>query len=219
MRDSEFYLPQGLCDLAAATYPTTQLETVTQLGGYHSMYQSTFLWHELDACDVAVERGDVFLDLGANIGVSSRYALTRGAREVFCYEPDPDMMQLLQCNLPHHARFFSQFITSERGEQEGVVWPGDDPTRTFTAPAITFREMLAAFPYDTVDYLKMDIEGAEVTAFDEMGWGDCARIRKMMVEHHQPDTLAQFEAMLCAKGFNVRTIVGKGQSFIYGRHI
>lgn len=44
-------------------------------------------------------KGDVVLDVGANIGAASRLFLDRGARKVIAIEPDPTNMALLRRNL------------------------------------------------------------------------------------------------------------------------
>eukprot|EP01052_Picozoa_sp_SAG31_P020902 SAG31_NODE_1591_length_7814_cov_4.501453_8_plen_616_part_00 len=43
--------------------------------------------------------GHVVVDLGAHIGVFARYALAEGASRVFCFEPEPGNLELLNKNL------------------------------------------------------------------------------------------------------------------------
>ena len=218
MKNSEFYTLEGLIDFSLVEYPNSMYESMVTLGNDYGMYWGTFIHGELGTNGIDVESGDVFLDLGANIGMSSRYALMKGAKEVFCYEPDPGMMTLLRQNITTNVKFFQYFVMNKRGEHSCRYWPGKTE-EIYTAPAITLQDVLNFFPYEKIDYLKMDIEGAEETVFDTMGWNECSRIKKMMVEHHYPSTTMEFVHKLCIKGFNVIIEFGAGQNYLHCRHL
>ena len=51
-----------------------------------------------------IGEGDIVLDIGANIGAFSKYALEKGAHRVYAYEPEPENYELLVINT--HPDFF-----------------------------------------------------------------------------------------------------------------
>src|SRR5207344_2312360 len=57
-----------------------------------------------------VERGERWLDLGANIGAFALYARSKGAT-VECYEPMPDCFAILKKNVPK-ARLHNSAVTN-----------------------------------------------------------------------------------------------------------
>ena len=59
-----------------------------------------------------IQEGDIVLDVGANIGAFSKYALEKGALNVFAYEPEPENFDLLIANtsmIPSHKIFRFQY--------------------------------------------------------------------------------------------------------------
>jgi FkbM family methyltransferase len=123
-----------------------------------------------------VKPGDVVLDCGANIGAYTRVALKAGASKVIAIEPGPENIECLRRN-----------FKSEIGEGKVVIYPkgvwdkddvlplhidpknsaGDsfviqrEGSHTINLPLTTIDKMVAELQLDRVDYIKMDIEGAE----------------------------------------------------------
>jgi len=110
------------------------------------------------------------LDIGANIGAFSKYALQRGASVVWAFEPDDSNFALLQKNAPeahlYHAALISnndidhvKFYKTKSGKN-----PGNYSTVPFrnrivtTVPAMGFQKVLDKFQPEII---KMDCEGAE----------------------------------------------------------
>ena len=123
---------------------------------------------------VSVRRGDVVIDVGAHLGTFTRIALQRGARLVVAVEPDP-------VNADCFARTFATEIADGRvqlvkaaawhssgslqfevgnASQTGHV-AGAQTDRAVTVRAVTLDEMIEELKLDRVDFIKMDIEGAE----------------------------------------------------------
>ncbi len=129
---------------------------------------------------VTVRPGDTVIDCGAHVGTFTRYALARGATTVVAVEPDPLNMACLREN-------FAQEIAERRviAVQVGV-WDHAETLRLLrrvnsgsstvvTQEGSTPSEYIALLPLDQlvkqlglarVDFIKMDIEGAEVKAID-----------------------------------------------------
>ena len=123
---------------------------------------------------VSVRKGDVVIDVGAHLGTFTRIALLRGARQVIAVEPDP-------VNSACFARTFAAEIKEGRvrlmvaaawhspgsltfepggASQTGHVG-GAQSTRSVAVRAVTLDEMAGELRLDRVDFIKMDIEGAE----------------------------------------------------------
>jgi len=126
-----------------------------------------------------VRRGDVVLDCGANVGVFTRRALDDGARLVVAIEPAPDNIECLRRNFAQEVAS-GKVIIYPKG-----VWDKDDElqlrTSTLTGgdsvalhypgssagplvPLTTIDKLVGELKLDRVDFIKMDIEGAEKNA-------------------------------------------------------
>jgi len=119
---------------------------------------------------LGLTHGNVFVDLGANVGQYT-VPLSRNFREVVAVEPNPIAVRLLERNLERNGiqnvRIVPKAVTLSGGEvqlTEGAyltTWGiHSRGARTITVPAITLDELLTGFPL--VDLLKIDIEGLEV---------------------------------------------------------
>ncbi|MEX2263273.1 MAG: FkbM family methyltransferase [Bryobacteraceae bacterium] len=128
----------------------------------------------------AVRQGDVVLDCGANVGVFTREALKSGARLVVAIEPAPENIECLRRNFANEIAA-KKVIVYEKG-----VWDKDDmmtlhldPHNSAAdsfiihreggvegekVPLTTIDKLVAELQLDRVDYIKMDIEGAEQRA-------------------------------------------------------
>ncbi len=124
-----------------------------------------------------IQAGDVVLDCGANVGVFSRYAAEAGAAQVVAFEPDPTTVRALRRNLDSGASRFVNVIdealwdcetelTLSRDERFSsansvVILRGDDEQKV---PSTTVDKIVTNLGLDRVDFIKMDIEGAEKQA-------------------------------------------------------
>lgn len=127
----------------------------------------------------AVKPGDIVLDCGANVGVWTRTALDHGAKLVVGFEPAPE-------NIESYRRNFKDEIAAGRvilvpkgvWDKDDVLLLKRDPhnsaadsfvmlsdgTPGVQAPLTSIDKALAEIKIARVDYIKMDIEGAEERA-------------------------------------------------------
>ena len=131
---------------------------------------------------VRVKPGAVVLDCGANIGVFTRLSLDRGAAKVIAIEPASENIECLRRNFakeigdgrvviypkgvwdkddvltlnvdPHNSAADSFLIHREGGHEGAKV------------PLTTIDKLTAELGLERVDFIKMDIEGAEVRALN-----------------------------------------------------
>ncbi len=137
---------------------------------------TAFLEEQLDerAYDhdpVCVRRDDVVIDAGANLGVFTQFALRRGARKVIAFEPNRALLECLR-------RSFAEEIRTGRVQiVDAALWhsretlnfesEGDHeggrlaPNGSAQVQAVTLDEIVESLGLDRVDFIKMDIEGAE----------------------------------------------------------
>jgi FkbM family methyltransferase len=129
--------------------------------------------------EFGVHSGDTVLDCGANVGTWTRTALDHGAKLVVGFEPAPE-------NIESYRRNFKDEIAAGRvilvpkgvWDKDDILLLKRDPhnsaadsfvmladgTPGVQAPLTTIDKTVAELRLDRVDYVKMDIEGAEARA-------------------------------------------------------
>ena len=135
------------------------------------------LVYDLPFCPLP-SRGVVF-DLGANIGMFAHYAITRKNNYVYCFEPAANCVPALYKNLESYNkryRIIEKGVWSESGTLEFVEY-GDfsgcnhlEPANTIRDPdvsiykvdVISIDEFVANERLGQVDFMKFDVEGAEM---------------------------------------------------------
>ncbi|HOK44656.1 MAG TPA: FkbM family methyltransferase [Bryobacteraceae bacterium] len=130
--------------------------------------------------DRGARTGDIVLDCGANVGVYTKKALASGAELVVAIEPSPENLECLRRNLAVEIAS-RKVIIVEKG-----VWDKDDvltlhsnphnsgahslhPLEGFDikqvqVPLTTIDKLVTDLGLPRVDFIKMDIEGAEKQA-------------------------------------------------------
>jgi FkbM family methyltransferase len=159
----------------------------------------------------------VVVDVGANIGLASRYFLQHRPRaKILAIEASPDTFLLTQKNLglPHiskQCRVINVAIwshndsvaislpTSGAYSRATVGISGDAEIRASRMDTLLEQEQI-----DRVDLLKVDIEGAEVEMFRNSDkWLD--RIRALTIEFHNGSRAAcNFDEIMARHGFQIR---------------
>lgn len=174
-----------------------------------------------------MEPGDTWLDLGANCGIFTIYALAKGAAHVVAVEPEPSNLDLLDRNLAANAAaresvtVVAAAATQEPMGRIPIYIPNSEYNNSFTSivpvkgrqtievDTVLFDDLLAVHKPTGV---KLDIEGAEHPMLDaDHDWGN---VRKLTMEYHftgdSKKTALYWERMarLEAAGF---TIYPKGR--------
>ncbi len=151
-----------------------------------------------------VQRGDVVLDCGANVGVFVREALAAGAKKVVAIEIAPEYIECLRRNFEAETKD-GRVVIYPKGVWDRDDWltlavdPGNSaadtvvmhPEHARSGPRVqltTIDKLVAELALQRVDFIKMDIEGAERNALA----GGRATIAKFhprlaLSAYHRPD--------------------------------
>jgi FkbM family methyltransferase len=126
-----------------------------------------------------IRSGDIVLDAGASVGVFTRKALRAGAGKVIAIEPAPENLECLRRNFAEEIAD-GHVVVYPKGvwDKDDVLKFSVDPTNSardsfvrplenaqiIEAPLTTIDKMVEELKLPKVDFIKMDIEGAEQKA-------------------------------------------------------
>jgi len=170
-----------------------------------------------------IDEPRTILDLGANIGLTvAHFACRYSNARVLGVELDESNAALAQRNVrpwADRAVILRGAAWIEDGKVDYQGAPGDEygfsvctsiagseasRPLTGTAPAFGMTSLIAelASGGSAVDYVKMDVEGAERHLLRHNGWSD--KIRSIAVELHAPYTVAECRRDLTRLGFSTQ---------------
>ncbi len=122
----------------------------------------------------------VVLDIGANIGMFSLYALRTGVERVICVEPSPGNVECIRANLREYLRpgrvslirrgvwsheSILRFSTESKSSPGSHHVTSDGDTEV---TVISVDRLVRELGLTRLDYIKMDVEGAELRALEGM---------------------------------------------------
>lgn len=169
----------------------------------------------------------VILDLGANAGyTAASFAAHYPTAKVIALELDADNAAICtrnltqfrdRCHVVHAGVWIERGIVSyDGGNVHDYSIGSRDASKT--APAITVDDLLRRFHLTTVDYMKMDIEGAEARILDpSAAW--LAHVKSLSIEVHPPATMQGCRTALLAAGFSVTYNVEHARGLIARRNV
>jgi FkbM family methyltransferase len=139
--------------------------------------QSAGSEHVYERGSVVIRRGYVVIDSGAHLGVFTRLALLRGAGRVIAFEPQADIVECFRRTFATEIAAGQVTIVAKAvwdqagtlefdGSGQSFHARGSADTRPTTSaalrmPSTTIDETVEALGLERVDFIKMDIEGAE----------------------------------------------------------
>jgi len=151
-----------------------------------------------------IRRGDIVLDCGAHVGVYTREALAEGARLVVAIEPAPDNVECLRRSFAaeiaaHRVIVCAKGVWDKDDFLTLNVYPGNSARDSFVidwkeaqagakVPLTTIDNLVSELKLERVDFIKMDIEGAERRALaGARGTLAEYRPRLAIAAYHLPD--------------------------------
>ena len=135
------------------------------------------VYRTYDTDENGVSAGDTVIDCGAHVGVFTRYALNKGARRVVAIEPNPVNIACLKRNFADEIERGTvtvvevglgkevsslELATHEHSTARSVITPHELPgTHKITVPIAPLDNIVENVGLETIDFIKMDIEGSE----------------------------------------------------------
>lgn len=151
-----------------------------------------------------IHQGDVVLDCGAHVGTFTHFALARGAGKVIAIEPSPRNVECLRRNFPKEIAEGRVVVypkgvwnkddvmvleqVGENSAADTVVMHQPGARKGNEVPLTTIDKLVTELGLERVDFIKMDIEGAEAPALE----GAAATLKRWkprlaLASYHKPD--------------------------------
>jgi FkbM family methyltransferase len=173
-------------------------------------------FHQFQKLPKGITPKDCIVDLGANVGYTAAFfAANYPSVRVLAVEMDRQNSDIANLNLKgfgSRCLVVNAAVWSQDGEIEysGIEEQGyrvssllghNDVDEGQKVTARSLESLFDEHGVNSVDYLKMDIEGAEAAVLSgSLAWA--RRVQVMKIELHKPATYEQCEAILEGIGFN-----------------
>lgn len=175
--------------------------------------------------DFNIQPHDIVIDLGAHIGAFAVYAAQKAAQgKVYAYEPEPENFKLLKENKSlndlANLQVFSIAVMGKSGKVKlfvehditsiNTVLENDNPMykQAITVPATTLKEIIKDNKIVEIDFLKIDVEGAEYDILLNTPHSVFNKIRKISLEYHDHfnhgHNVKELERYLQQQGFKTK---------------
>lgn len=169
-----------------------------------------------------IEKNDIVVDIGANIGIFTLYAAAITQNTVYAFEPFPSNFEALQQNIRANGLKNVIPFRSAVSDQSGIevfadcgVSQGhrlkkvffDETDRGLEVPTITLQDFMDTNNLERIDFLKLDCEGAEGLILQSTPKSYLQRIRKISMEFHDQLSILKHDQMknlLEEAGFTTR---------------
>jgi FkbM family methyltransferase len=167
------------------------------------------------------------LDCGANLGMATLFFKFLYPKcRVKCFEPDPSTFQLLEKNVEYNrldgVELFNVALWDETGTIDffcdsatrGTLLMSTNLARMKGAALKVPTRRLSEFIDEEVDYLKLDVEGAELRVMQELSdSGKLRNIREMAIEYHhripgEQSAMSGFLGILEKNHFEYQIVAG-----------
>ena len=191
---------------------------------YHPVfmnYREFFVWDRYKEFDL--NNCQTVIDIGASVGLFTRYMLNKGATNVASVECDDRSIIALTGNFIQNPRvkIIGKAISNTIGEKT-LYWRDDNPLvnsldgngsefsnienpNTKIVQSITLEALIDELEWSTIDLLKIDIEGSEWDVIDSTSDFTFSKANKILLEYHWPQgRLQPVIDRLQSLGFNYK---------------
>ena len=173
------------------------------------------------------------LDIGANVGLWTKYILSKGAKKVFCFEPNREAINHLKNTLKDNSNTFIfdkavykentslEFFVDESNSITSSIYSIQGHVPSYNVDAITLEEAIKQTGEDFIDLVKIDIEGAEFDIIENLSIETSSRVENFLIEYHDflfengQEKLKKFESKLRALGFYVTRPLLPKAKYVY----
>jgi FkbM family methyltransferase len=173
---------------------------------------------------VKVLPGDLVLDIGANYGYFSLYALGRGARSVISMEPFHQTYECLVQNVCAYKKIQTlqeaicstdemvKFQFSEESVLNHLYKEPEETENTVLVKGTNINTLFDRFNLQEVDFLKVDCEGAELDLFKTISEENIQKVKKTVIEYHSDEILSYLIPRLTESGLKIYDRCGSSSS-------
>ena len=198
-----------------------------EFNGDDGDYECTGSDYERLGC--TINPGDIVVDIGANIGMFSRWAHLRGASRIISFEPVSLTFSCLIDNLNGIAECHKvavgpktssvEMFMPDRNEKfyhlgGGTMYAeeGKSYAKKEICISMSISELfeIGILP-ERIDFLKIDCEGAEKEIIESISDKDLLRIEKISMEYHHADIGPEYRDRLLKRmenlGYNHFTLI------------
>jgi FkbM family methyltransferase len=194
--------------------------------GYHHMFNELHFTYDqyTNGCiyeryGCKIEKNDVVVDIGANIGGFANVAFEKGASKVYCFEPSDLSFNCLIRNKPKNCEVFKMAVSDHIGF-DVIFSPTKNDTMSATllsigsesniCPTITIDNLFENNVFKKIDFLKIDVEGSEIKIINGISDENLSNINKISIEIHSKytstDDLEKMSNRMNEKGFKSFTL-------------
>lgn len=170
------------------------IEIANKYGWARAIYHEIFNLHDYykNGNEKRIHEGDIVVDLGGNMGIFNRWAYHQGASKVISFEPDRRYFKLLSLNADPRSILFNAAVSHEIGELNlyesshlgGSNVFGIEGQEGYSVRTYTLNYLFEAGLIDHIDFLKVDIEGAEHAAFAGISDENLKKVKNIAMEYH-----------------------------------
>jgi len=169
------------------------VEIANKYGWFRAIYHEIFnLLDYYKDRQKTINEGDVVVDLGGNVGIFNRWAYSQGASKVISFEPDKRYFKLLSLNADPRSILFNAAVADTIGEFTlyqaehlgGSTLLGSGDGVKYLVRTYTLNYLFDTGLIDKIDFLKVDIEGAELHAFAGISDDNLMKVRNIAMEYH-----------------------------------
>ena len=185
-----------------------------------------------------IHEEDVVLDIGGHIGgFAIRAARMAHRGQVYSYEASSKNYALMKKNsqlnnlknlhihnqaVSHHSGELKFFIPSDNGALGSLMQESDSPMET--VQTITLTDIINDNSIQQIDYLKMDVEGAEYDILLKCPSETLSKVQRIVLEYHEFEgdqrNHRDLVKLLQSNGFHVEVEDGIfPQKFLFGTGI
>jgi FkbM family methyltransferase len=189
-----------------------------------SSFMEVFCFKEYDSDFFSLEKNDVVLDIGSNIGAFITKAINNKCSKIYCCEPSLKSFSILEDYFAHFPQVvLNNVAISNKTEEKYLVLLSDTDPANFIADneninwydrnrpqqkiqGYSFLDFINKNNIQKIDYFKCDCEGGEHYIFTEQN-ADYIKnnIRKIAVEYH--GHFQNLTSFFEKNGFEYRVIV------------
>lgn len=141
-----------------------------------------------------INKGDIVVDLGGNIGIFNRWAYSEGADLVISFEPDARYFKLLKMNSNPNSIIFNAAISDSVGETtlyeskhlggSNVFGSNSEDKKRYKVRTYNLNHLFETGLINRIDFLKVDIEGAEIMAMNGISDENLKKVKTIAMEYH-----------------------------------